>query len=201
MERTKNGFDSLSEPMFIKTLNTITGKMNGNSNFLTLKTAVDALIADQEEYLTLSKNAVNGGTQAILLRDVKRAAIVTSLRNLGNNVTAIAAGDIVVLESSGFLYTKPKQPKGPLVKPEALKVMPGENKGEILCKAKKQGDNSVNYMICADEPGANWSIYSTSKASFLFTNLQSGKNYLMKYELVGTRNQTVVSDTTSYIPQ
>ncbi|MDB5190593.1 MAG: hypothetical protein JWQ96_156 [Segetibacter sp.] len=201
MDRTTNGFNLLNEAAFKKLLSTITGKMNGNINFPTLKARVDKLIADQEEYLTLSKNAVNGGRQAILSRDAKRAAIVTALRILGNNVTAIAEGDIAMLDSSSFKLTKPKQPSAPLVKPAAPKAYGGENKGEIGVKGKKQGQNTVNCMICMDEPVAAWITQSTSRSSHLFTNLQSGKNYLLKYELVGSKSQVVVSDTISVIPQ
>lgn len=201
MNRTTNGFDKANQAVFMLILDTIISHMSGNPNFPDQKPLVDQLLADKQEYDDLVQAALKGGTQAILLRDEKRAAIVTSLRNLGNQVTAVCQGNIAMLESSGFEYTGDRQPSPPMVTPEPPKVSLGTGKGEIVCKAQKQGINMVNYFISADTEGAAWQSYSSSKSTFLFSNLESGQKYKIKYQLVGPRDQVVTSDIMTYIPQ
>jgi hypothetical protein len=199
--RTTNGFDKASQAEFMLMYDTITSSMNNNPSFPEQKSLVDELLADRPVYGDLVQAAVKGGTQAILLRDEKRNTIVIKLRNLGNQVTAVCQGNTAMLESSGFDYTGDKRPSPPMVTPPPPKVSLGEGKGQLLCKAQKQGNNAVNYLICADTPGATWQSFSSTKSTYLFTNLQSGQNYMMKYELVGPRDQVVTSDIMTYIPQ
>jgi hypothetical protein len=199
--RTTNGYDRASQAEFIMMYDTITSRMKRNSYFTEQQPLVDELLADRPVYGDLVQAAVKGGTQAILLRDEKRAAIVSKLRNLGNQVTAVCQGSYAMLESSGFDYTGDKRPSAPMVTPPPPKVNLGTGKGQLVCKAEKQGNNTVNYLICADTEDAVWESYSSTKSTYLFTNLQSGQSYIMKYELVGPRDQVVTSDTITYIPQ
>lgn len=203
MNRTTNGFDTINLLDFTTMLGNICGKMTGNANIPDQQPAVTALMGDKNQFLVLAQNEDGGGKAAILERDSKRAAIVSQLRNLGNAVTAVAAGDLVILESSGYPVTKDRQPTPPLEKPEAPKVSVGINNDEIECIAKKQvGNERISYMISSDPAAeANWKTYSSSRSKYLFTNLVSSQRYYIKYALCGVRDQEVVSDTVSYIPQ
>jgi hypothetical protein len=203
MNRTKNGFDTLSLADFIETLNTITGKMNLNPNFQNLQEAVNALITAKGEFLVLAQKASGGSKEDILVRDAKRESLVFQLRNLGNAVTAAAQGDMVILTSSGFPLNKEPTPTSPLVKPDAPKVYAGVSAGEINVVAKKQvGNERVDYMISTDPTAeSSWKAYNSSKSKYLFTDLISGQRYYIKYALQGVRDQEVESDVVSYIAQ
>ena len=203
MTRTTNGFDTMSQASFIETLNVITGKMTGNTNFPDQQAAATALNTEKDAFLILAEKATHGSKADSLTRDASRQSITIQLRNLGNEVTAVSKGDIIKLESSGFSFSKDKQPTPPLVKPVAPKLTAGVNSGEIECAAKKQaGNESINYMLSTDPlVETNWKIFTSSKSKFLFSNLVSGQRYYVKYTLVGVRDQEVVSDMVSYISQ
>ena len=203
MVRTTNGFNSLKLADFIQKNNLICGKMTGNKNFPNQQASVTELCADRDEFATLVTSATGGATVAILERDAKRASITLKLQVLGSEVSAVAKGDISILESSGFSFTKSKQPSPDIVQPDAPKVSLGINKGEILCTAKKQvGNERVMYMISTNpDIDNNWTSYSSSLSSYLFDKLVSGQRYYIKYALQGVRNQEVESDIVSYIPQ
>jgi len=203
MNKTTNGFDILSLPDFIDILNTICGKMTGNPNFPDQQDAVTALTADKTDFLILAQKASGGSRADILVRDAKRDSIVFQMRNLGNAVTAVAQGDLIKLESSGFPISKDRMPTPPLVKPDAPKVYPGVSAGQIAVIAKKQiGNERIDYMISAQPDNeSSWKAYNSSKSKYLFTNLASGQRYYIKYALQGVREQEVESDVVSYIAQ
>ena len=203
MIRTTNGYASLSLAQFAETLNEITGKMNGNTNFPDQQKLVDTLIDEQTKLLELIRKAANGAKTDSMLRDAKRSLVTDLLHQLGNEVTAVANGDAIELESSGIKFTQPRKPSPSLAKPEAPKVSPGINTGELVCVAKPQpGMKAIVFMLSNDPAvDSNWKIFTSSKSKYLFDNLEGGKRYYFKYKLSGVRNQEVVSDVVSYIPQ
>ena len=202
--RTTNGFDTISLPDFGNTLNTITGKMSGNKNFVTLADDVKKLNEESGTYLTLAQKAVKGGSEAMIARDNQRAVVVKLLHTMGNNVTAISDGDLAIMESSGFPYTKSRKPSPPLTEAAAPKVQNGLLKKQIKCKAKRQKGclPSIVFMITSTpELQDSWKTFVNAKVDFTFTNLQSGVEYSIKYMLNGPRNQHVESPVVTFRPQ
>src|SRR3954452_18579055 len=170
MNRTTNGFDKSSLPDFIESLNTICAKMTANPNFPDQQAAVSALCADKGGLLVLAQKSSGGSKGDLLARDAKREEIVFKLRVLGNAVTAVAQGEPMILESSGFPVSKDRTLTPPLVKPDAPKVFAGVNAGEIGVVAQKQvGNERINYLICI-EPGndGTWKAYNSSRSKYLF---------------------------------
>lgn len=203
MMRTTNGYASLSLAQFAEILNVITGKMNGNTNFPEQQKRVDALIDEQAKLLELIRKAANGAKGDSMLRDARRSFVTDLLHQLGNEVTAVANGDAIILESSGIKFTQPRKPSLPLEKPEAPRVSPGINNGQLVCIAKPQTGMKAIVFMLSNDPGveSNWKIFTSSKSKYFFDNLEGGKRYYFKYKLSGVRNQEVVSDVVSYIPQ
>lgn len=203
MVRTTNGFARMNLADFTTMLINIAGKMNGNRNFPTLQEEVRELESKKNEYIILAEKATKGGQAEVYARDNCKSEIVVMLHKLGNDVTAVAAGNVTILASSGFSFTKPPTPTPPLVKPETPVLTAGVNNGEIICKTKKQrGVTNVSYMIApvGTEP-VNWKVYSSPNSKYLFTKLQSGVKYQVKIQLIGVRNQVAESEVATYIPQ
>ncbi len=203
MVKTTNGFGQLNQNDFIETLTNICISMVGNLNFPDQQGIATALTASKDDYIILAQKASGGGRAEILARDAKRAILVTQLQNLGNEVTAVAQGEKMKLDSSGFPSTGVRQSTPPLEKPETLKVFAGVSNGEIACIAKKQpGAHNVTYMITPDAADeSSWKAFPRSKSKFVFENLVSGQRYYMKYMLQGVRNQSVESDVETYVAQ
>lgn len=203
MVRTTNGYNSLSLALFSEALNVITGNMTGNANFPDQQTLVSTIVTEQGKFQQFIQKAASGTKVEIMFRDEKRSLITDLLHQLGNEVTAVANGATIMLESSGINFTQPRKPSAPLEKPEPPKVSPGINNGELVCVAKPQpGMKSIVFMLSNDPTvETNWKIFTSSTSKFLFENLEGGKRYFFKYKLAGVRNQEVVSDVVSYIPQ
>jgi hypothetical protein len=203
MKRVTNGFSKMSEPDFAQLLAIVIMSMTDNANFPTLQEGVAALRSEAAEYKERSIKALNGGKDMILARNASRGRAIDLLHLMGMQVSAIANGDEELLDSSGFPYTRTKQPTPALVKPPAPKVTLGVNRGELVCKTKKQkGMKVINFLITDDPTNeSSWQKISWYKTTYTFTKLTSGKRYYIKVSLFGVRGQEVTSDAVAFIPQ
>ena len=202
--RATNGFETLSLPDFGNLLNTITGKMSGNKYFITMSDDVKRLNEESGIYLTLAQKAVKGGSEAIIARDSQRAIVVKLLHTMGNNVTAISDGNLAMMESSGFPYTKSRKPSPPLTQAQSPKVQNGLLKKQIQCRAKRQKGclPSIVFMITSTpDLQDSWKTFVNAKVDYTFTDLESGVEYAIKYALNGPRNQHVESPVVTFRPQ
>ena len=201
--RVTNGYEKLNEGGFIKFLGTVATKMQGNEHFPNRQEAVKALQTQQEEYLKLVANASGGGKEAIMLRDAKRSMIIDLLHRLGADVTADSKGDPIIVATTGFPYTQEKKPLQILVKPAPPKVKPGVNSGELVVIGYKQTKNGAVMVLITDTPADSsaWKPTPGTRSKVLYTGLESGKRYYIKYVLTGANDQRVESDVLSYIPQ
>ena len=177
--------------------------MLGNEHFPKRQEAVKALQTQQEEYLMLVANATGGGKEPIMLRDAKRSLVIDLLHRMGADVTADSNGDSIIVTTSGFPYTQAKKPTLPLVKPAPPKVKPGVNSGELQATGIRQNKNGAVMFLITDTPDSTFSWKPTpgTNIKVLFTGLESGKRYYVKYVLTGPNRQRVESDAVSYIPQ
>jgi hypothetical protein len=208
MNKTTNGFNRLSWAEFRKQLGVIVDSTTGNPYFPALQSQVAALSASADKYYVLDTKAEKRDKDVILARNTGRIEITNVLHELGLDVTAVAKGDVTVLSSSGFPYTKPAQKTLPLQKPAPPKVSSGINNGDIACKTTPQkGTKAVNYYITSDAAAlaagadVNWDVTSWNSTRYTFSNLTPGQRYYIKVGLIGVRGQEAISDTVSYIPQ
>jgi hypothetical protein len=203
MKRVTNGFSKMNEPDFAQSLAIIIMSMTDNPSFPALQDDVVTLRAEADEYKERSIKALNGGKDMILARNASRVRAIDLLHSMGMQVSAIANGNAEMLESSGFPYTRTKQPTPRLVKPPAPKVTLGVNRGELVCKTKKQkGMKVINFLITDDpENESSWQKISWYRTTYTFTKLTSGKRYYIKVSLFGVRGQEVTSDAVAFIPQ
>lgn len=111
--------------------------MDGNPNFTALAVAVTGCNTAYASYLVAKAEAAQGWKENIAARNAARAALVSLLRALMNNVNAIANGDVVLLVSSGFpLRSTNRTPVGPLPAPEAPVVTQGPTSGTLKAAIK-----------------------------------------------------------------
>lgn len=208
MNKTTNGFNRLTWAEFRKQLSVIVDGITANPYFPTLQSQVATLGAAAEKYYVLDTKAEKRDKDILLARNTSRIEITNLLHELGLDVSAVAKGDVTILSSSGFPYTKPAQKSLPLQKPAPPKVSSGINNGDIACKtAPQKGTKAVNYYITSNAAALaagedpNWNVISWNTTRYTFSNLTPGQRYYIKVGLIGVRGQEVVSDTVSYIPQ
>ena len=202
MLRVTNGYNNLSLANFAKTLNTVTGKMDGNTNFPKQQELVTEMILAEKEYLSLAEKATKGSTESKLLRNKKRQQVTDILHNLGNQVTAVCNGNLEMMVSSGLPYNKRNAPAPPLSKPPAPKLSTGLASRQIVCKGVKPKGTTIEFLV-APLPlvEGSWKAYGSNTATCTVTGLVPGQEYLVKYAIMGAKKQRVESDAVSLRPQ
>ncbi len=204
MAKLKNGFDKLTEAQLLVEATSIVTKCTGNSFFADLQTTVTAAGTQAAAYSTALNAAVDGNKNAIAVKDSQKAYLILLLRQLGDFVSATAAGDRVILVSSGFPLVKDREPAPPLTKPNPPLLTPGLNAGEIVAEGENyKGARAIIHAMTMDPVTDNstWTTKVTTNRTYSFTNLESGKRYWFKQSLVGTKDQCIESDAVSYVSQ
>lgn len=203
MVRVTNGINRLSEGNFVIQLNNVCLKMTGNPNYPDLQTGTTALGTKRDAYVKMVSEARYGARLSIMKRNAFRREIELDYNSLGSAVSAVAKGDVVMLESSGFAFSQPAQPTAPLYAPPAPLLSAGTNAGDIWCKAFSQkGGTGFNLFVTADPSmDTNWLLIPNAQAKTLVSGLESGVRQYFKYQLKGVRKQVVTSSISSFIPQ
>ena len=202
MYRVTNGYKSLKLADFAQVLNTITGKMTDNDNFPAEQANVKKLAGLEAEYLPLAEKAVKGSTESRLARNAKRTEIIALLHTIGYQVTAVCNNDLEMLVSSGFPHTNPSSSTGKVGKPPAPKVSTGLAARQLICTGVKPKGTVIEFMI-APMPvvDGGWKTFGCRTRSYTFTDLTPGVEYMMKYAILGAKDQRVESDAVSLRPQ
>jgi hypothetical protein len=139
-------FTSLKIFLFIAFMRNVVVKMTGNAAFLNPIPALVALLAALDDLAEKATNAINGGKENRALRDVAWATALDFSRRLATYVQLTAAGDIVVLLSSGFEATKGRGPVQAILMPLDLRVIQGVM-GELVARWKRAGRNSLMFEV------------------------------------------------------
>ena len=195
MRKLLYDFSRLRDADLSPTSQHIISKMTGNSFFATPKPALTVIQTALNAYNTSLAKAKSDGSRAdFALKDQNREALEKLMSQLADYVEDIALGDEVKLESSGFDLAKTPEKRGPLEKPENLKVAPGANKGtlEISVDAVK---NAMMYEVQYKLTGENvWQTVTYSKRKYTIENLASGKQYLVRVAAAGTDPSRIWTD-------
>ena len=157
--------------------------------------AVDAVLTS---YKTALLEASSKDRNKIALKRELRTQLNDLLQQLGVYVNNIANGDVVKILSAGYNVSKEPEPRHITV-PEAPVVKPGNNPGTIVCKIKKvKNAKSYAYLLAdAQIKDAVWMNFVSTRTSFTFTNLEPGKQYLVKVAAIGSNGQIEYSTTIS----
>ena len=204
MAKTKNGYDKMTEANLLVKATSIVSHCTGNTFFTDIQTTVTAVGAARTAYGTALDTAKTGDKTAIVTKDAKKLELIMLLRKLGDQVSAIAGGDLVILTSSGIPMAKDREPSPPLTKPNPPLLSAGYNLGEVTSEGSSgKGISATIHMRTPDPLTADsiWISVVTTNRKHTFTNLESGKRSWYKQALVGVKDQYVESDPVSYIAQ
>lgn len=208
MKKVVFDFYRMSVVKFGKKLELVDASMTGNPYFPNQQAAVTILSTAAREFYALSVKAEKRDQDVLIARNASRIHVTNLLHDLGVEVTAVAKGDEVILSSSGFSFTQPRQKSTPLQKPKTPLLASGINSGVINCKTNPQdGMKSATYYITADATAltegniTGWESYQFGESTFSFTDLIPGQRYYIKVGQVGVRKQYVMSDAVSFIAQ
>ncbi len=180
---------------------TIVTAMTGNASYPTPLPTLPDITAAKVAFVTAMADAAGGGVLLTGIKNAKRAALVTLLRQLSSYVQVACSGDLVVLISSGFPIQKPQRsPIGALPAPSLLSVNLGLHSGELdAVAAPVPGAAIYNWRVTtAAMPNAVVQTAQTTAASNTFTGLTPGVVYSIEANVVGAAGP---SDWSDPIPQ
>jgi hypothetical protein len=197
-----NGFTRMGDANLELRASQIYAAMNENPNFTDPVPTMGSFNDAIEDFAAALDESRDGGSLKVAIKNQKREELIELLHQLADYVLFKSAGDSVIAMSSGFSIGKQPSPAPPITKPENLRVLPGENPGELLNKvARVKGAVAYMYQYATDAMMAqnDWRWITSSRTSCLVANLQPGTKYNFRVAAVGRKDQLVYSDVVSRI--
>ena len=172
-------------------------KMTGNPNFTTPDPPLTALVAANTLFEGKVDALGTGGSQATKERDSARAALIVIFRALILYVEKIAAGDPIVMLSSGFDINSSEHTPTTVTTPVIQSIDFGD-KGAVIIHAGSMG-NALTLKVRYRIPGQAWvdGVTTSQARNIVQGGLVSGTTYEFALQAFGTNNQ--VSDWSDYV--
>jgi hypothetical protein len=202
--KISTAFAKLSDAAFSSKGLTIYTSMLTNAYYPTPVPDMPTISAALQAYTNALVAAQTKERTAVQLKNQARAALTANLKLLGVYVTLTANGDAAKLASSGYDMAKSRSPKPPITKPENLIVTMGKNSGELDVSVDRVANaRSYAYQYNTSTPtdDSAWETEISTSRKYTLTGLISGTKYTCRVGAVGSKNQTVYSDTVTRIVQ
>jgi hypothetical protein len=192
----KLGFKEKTVPQFIAYARNIIKKMTGNADFPSPEPALPDYAKAIDELDVANQDALNGGSEEILIREQKFAEAKVLTTQLGAYVELKSKGDVLKIASAGFDYRKQPQPLPPLEQVKGLAAVPNVIHGMVDLRWKKVTGARIYAVMMTDDIANNdfKLVGKSSKTKFSVLDLNSGKQYWFKVMAIGTGSDGAESD-------
>jgi hypothetical protein len=185
---------SLSDSELLERARRVYTHLQDNPLFPAPFIPLDTLLAAIESFATAYQNAQEGTKEDTAIKNEQRKALESLLTSEADYVNAIANGNEVTIDSSGFALSALPTPIGILPAPDRLQTTDGSNPGEIEVSFDKV-DKATGYLILYTDQDPQpadhnaWTAQLNSRTKLLITSLKSGVKYYFKVGTV-TRQAT-----------
>ncbi len=200
-----NGFDRLTPANLIAKARFIISEMTDNVNYFpSPEPALADVKAAVDTFEEAAQAAENRDRVAIAYRNEIRDGLVSMLRQLGSYVNLQANGNRTIALSSGFNVAKESPSIPPITFVETPVLTAGVNAGTLEARSKRVlGARTYLYYINDDAqlPISQWQQFTSTRSRHSFSGLAGGKRHYVKVGVIGSNNQLVFSEASSYIPQ
>ena len=187
-----------SDAQLVTDTKTIVASMTNNASYPSPIPALAAITTANSDFSQAIANAVNGGTELTVIKNLKRAALAELLRELAIYIHMACKGSMAVLLSSGFPTWKPtRTPAGVLPAPVTPVLSLGSRTGEMAASTSPV-PNGYTYNWRVAIPGTTPDIkvrVQTTAASYVFENLTPGQIYAVDVNVVGAAGPSDYSDS------
>lgn len=172
---------------------TVIASLTGNPDITTPQPTPAQLQTGLTELITAKDAAETGGKQAREIRDQKKDAFISLLKQEAAYVSTIANGNVAIMLGAGFDVSKIPSPVGALPKPEKF-VVSSPQKGWLLLSLKRIKGAS-NYQFEYKKAGdTEWTIVCSQKAKLTITGLDSAAEYVARVLPIGASANRTYSD-------
>ena len=186
-----------SDAQLVTDTKTIDTAMTDNPKYPEPSPPLAVVSTAASDFSTAIANAANGGTELTAVKNEKRAALATLLRELASYVAVACKGNLADLLSSGFPIQKPSRtPVGVLPAPATPVLSLGARTGELMAStAPVVNGNIYNWRVAlASAPTVPVQQEQTTAARDTFEGLTPGQIYLVDVNVVGSAGPSDWSD-------
>ena len=159
--------------------------LDGNASFPLLPLTLAALGSLQTTFHDALAAMAQGGRQATAEKNAARDALVTALRAIAAYVQVVAAQDLAMLLSSGFLSNSTTRTRLPLITPNIVQIDNGMSTELVLRLTPVE--NARAYEIQVKTGTTDWQPagISTNSRGVVITGLTPGLIYTVQVRAIG----------------
>lgn len=198
MRQARAGITGLSPTDKVAKALLVETKMTGNAAFATPDPTLLELKAGREALETAITEAAGGDHAKVFARQLAEAALDDLLVRMALYVSNTAAGDELVILSSGFELRKLPEPIGPLGAPQELEARTGALPGSIQLRWRpEKGAYYYQVFVNAADPAveADWTLLALSaRASYDAQALGPARHYWFRVCALGAAGASPFSD-------
>ena len=171
--------------------------MTGNTLFPEPQPTLAALTDSTKAFSDALALAKTRDKVKVAIKNTLRADLEITLRNLANYCAFVAKGDRAQLVSSGFPVSTDSVSPAALSTPENFTAQAGRHSGELIVSVNRIRNANAYlllYKLASADNGA-WTHAAHSLPYFTLTRLEVLQPYNFKMGAIGSRGQTVYTDT------
>ena len=197
----KMGISSLSSSALLQKGRTVAEMLLGNAGYPTLQAllpAFDTLCDDLES--ANNDMLFKGGKVAREAKHLAEDALHKGLKEFMGYVQAISKGDKALILSAGFDVVRPRVPLHAPAAPAELIVQRSVVQGILKVKWSRVTGTKLSYLEMAEEGSEEWNrILTTTRSSHVMTNLNTGKEYSFRVQVVTSSGISPMSEVVTNI--
>lgn len=178
--------------------------LTGNPYFPTTSPTLAVFQAAISDYSDALAAAALGGKNNIVIKNARKADLISVLISLALDIMKTANGSLIMLTSSAFPLSKDRTPSGPMGNPQILSLEDGPVSGSLtVAISKVTGAKTYGYEYTLDPltDNSQWSSEIDNLVKHTFSSLEVGKKYWVRVVAYGNNEQEGYSDPVSRIVQ
>ena len=197
----KLGITSLSSAILLQKGRNVGEMLLGNVDYPTLQPQLPALetLCDT---LEAANNEVlfNSGKLTQEAKRLAEVALRKALKDLSGFVQGISGGDKALILSAGFDVAKQRTPLPAPEAPADLIVRRTAVQGILKVKWSRVYGSKLSFLEMVEEGGEEWKrVVSTTRSSHTMTNLNTGKEYSFRVQVVTSSGISPMSEVVTNI--
>ena len=197
-------FTTLSDGNLESKALSIIDAMTDNPNFPNPDPSLAEVNTAVTEYSSALAGARSKDKVQVELKNIKRAALITVLKNLAAYVNYTSKGDRSIMASSGFDVSKDAKSAIVMSAPKNFKIVSGENSGQAFLKVSGvKGIKTYAHQYTPD-PLTDASVWQTKYVTtryYTFEGLETAKKYWFRVAAIGSGDQIMYTDPIAMVIQ
>jgi len=186
---TDFSYKRYSDQKLSEKAHSIVDYMTNNPHFPDPSPTILELNGKIEAFDLAKWNAKDGGIQFTYEKNIARVELEIELRQIAWYVQNESEGKTDILLGSGFDLQKEHASIGPLKPPTGLKLIYGEQSGEVILKCDVLPNARAycfDYTEAPFTPESHWNSKSSTKRQIELSGLKAGVEYYFRIAGIGT---------------